>query len=159
MAALQHSSLPVNYILKDTITYFKYPMYSSHLSRDEAIVTELVDKVAAAIQELHQANVAHQDIRLENVCFKHETGSVVLVDLDRSCSLDESASERISRYGKSTMYSYPSSSSIPWTAKNIDWRQFAIMIHYILSDVSVQDYHKLQLDGTHCFLSTMFNEG
>lgn len=161
LAALQHSSIPVNFIWKDMIPYFKYPMYSSHLSRDEAraIVTELVDEVAAALQELHQVNVAHQDIRLENVCFKHETGSVVLIDLDRSCSVDESASKRISRYGKTTMYNFPSSSSIPWTAENIDWRQFAIMIHYIVSDESVQDYHKLQLDGTHRFLSTMFNEG
>lgn len=157
-ATLQHSSLPVNVILKDSISYFKYPMYSSHLSRDDAraCVTVLVDQVAAALQELHQVKLAHQDIQLENICFNE--GSVVLVDLDRSCSVDKRAFSRNNKYGKSTMYSFPTSSPISWTAENIDWRQFAIMIHYIVTD-AVSDYHKLQLDGTHRFLSTMFNEG
>lgn len=44
---------------------------------------DLLKGLAQAIQEFHQNGYAHQDIRLENVCF-NEQYEPVLIDLDRS---------------------------------------------------------------------------
>ncbi len=47
-----------------------------------------------------------------------------------------------------------------WTAQNADWRQLAMMVHYILNKEKT-DYHKIEIDrGTYpdLFLCTMFSE-
>ncbi len=43
--------------------------------------------VIEAIEELHTTGLAHQDLRLENVCFNVDDHAV-LIDLDRAVKVD-----------------------------------------------------------------------
>ena len=48
-------------------------------------IVMFVKSVVAAVQELHESSLAHNDIRLANICFD-ENRQAVLIDLDRSDS-------------------------------------------------------------------------
>ena len=50
---------------------------------------DLVIKVAIAIRDLHSHGWAHQDIKLDNICFTNEYQSI-LIDLDRVCCVTAS---------------------------------------------------------------------
>jgi len=77
---------------------------------------------APAGKELHKKlEVAHLDIRLENICFKESDGefSAVLIDLDR-CAPVSKRSDFI-MYSKSCMYQKPAGE---WfTNEKFDWMQ------------------------------------
>ena len=113
-----------------------------------------MNEAVTAVQELHSSNRAHADIRLDKICFEPATKHAVLIDLDRSCLMSQVGLP----YANSTMYTRVNSN---WTAENVDWRQLAIMIFYILSPgEAVQDYHQIEIDSSsHPFISTMFCEG
>ena len=50
---------------------------------------DLVSKVAIAIVNLHYHGWAHQEIRLENICFTNEY-QPIFIDLDRVCAIERS---------------------------------------------------------------------
>lgn len=114
--------------------------------------------MVAAVNELHDAGLAHMDIRLENVCFLERTGDAVLIDLDRSCLKKNPASTTAVMYGASTMYNRKEGLE-DWTAEHIDWRQVAIMLKSILCPEGIL-YHQLTVgkeEGP--FLSSLYNDG
>ena len=155
---LQHCVLPTHLVLKGSAFFFTFRQCLPPSSRSEAKahVVAFVSQVVNALQELHDSGCAHQDVRLENICYCPTTFEVVLIDMDRSCTADKPASLQ-SRYGKSTMYSLPASS--PWKAWNIDWRQLGILITFILSEPVITNYHKILVARDGSFVSTLFNEG
>ena len=118
-------------------------------------IVPYVKSVVNAIIELHAAEIAHQDIRLENICFNLTTEVAVLIDLDRSCSCSRKAEITSTKYGKSTMYLAPCRL---WTADMMDWRQLAILIYYI-SNEDVSDYHDIVVRSGSPYITTMFREG
>ena len=69
-------------VLVDIIKSPKQPHYP--MDRDEArdCLCDLVRRVAIAISDLHRLGWAHQDIRLDNICFTNEY-QPILIDLDR----------------------------------------------------------------------------
>ena len=98
------------------------------------------------------------DIWLDNICYDADNSHVILIDLDRSCAKISEANYVSCSYGNLTMYS---SANASWTTENLDWRQLAIMIQYIiLKSPDPIDYHQIKItseeDG---FLYTLFNEG
>lgn len=156
---LFHSVLPIDHVIKGQCIFFKFHLCLPPLSRGQAkvYIAVLVCQVVNALNELHQAGLAHLDIRLENICFSPETQEALLIDLDR-CSLKDREAEYANVHGKSTMYSQPSGSS--WKAFNLDWRQLGIMIKYILKDPPIDDYHSITVDSDDdAFLFALFNEG
>ena len=95
MARLQLSqaSFPTGQVTKGkNLVFFTFPALEPPLSRMEAkkIILPFVEQVVAAVQELHDAGLAHRDIRLENICC-HCKGKAVLIDLDRSGPIDDIA--------------------------------------------------------------------
>jgi len=100
------------------------------LTVDEAslCLRDLLKGLAQAIQEFHQNGFAHQDIRLENVCF-NEQYEPVLIDLDRSRDI----TLRTILYGKSCMY------VTKMTPAQIDWMQLGWLAAWILHCEG--DYH------------------
>ena len=121
------------------------------------VIMPLLQQVVVAIEELHDAGLAHQDLRLDNICFHPETGAAVLIGLDRSCNASAPA-HRQSQYGQSTLYTPPDRS---WTAAQVDWRQLAIMAYYILSNGVVRvNYNNIEVPASsHPYFFTMFSEG
>ena len=114
--------------------------------------------MVCAVQELHAATIAHRDIRRENFCFNPNTGTAVLIDLDRSCDKKEAAN-RANHDGASTKYSTPDPNPRPWTADMKDWRQVGIMCHFILVD-GAGDYNKLEVTlASQQYFVTLFTKG
>ena len=113
---------------------------------------DLLKGLAQAIQEFHQHGFAHQDIRLENVCF-NEQYEPVLIDLDRSIKITGFPII----YGKSCMYV----SKI--TPDQIDWIQVGWLAAWVLHCEG--DYHERKFQELpeaireDQFISKLINEG
>ena len=78
---------------------------------------------------------AHLDIRSENICFVDN--HAVLIDLDRSYARDTGGLEFYRKYGRSEMHRC---NDRTWTAENLVWKQFGLMITNIM-ERSGTSYH------------------
>ena len=118
--------------------FFKYRgIPNDSLTRPEAqsCLYDLVPKLVQVIESFHQNGWAHQDIRLENICFDEDC-MPVFIDLDRCKSSSEVAYE-----GKGCMYSMERGSAI-----QTDWLQLGLMVCWVLDPELGQeeeegDYH------------------
>ena len=87
------------------LNVFRYPYLPfSPLNRVQAstCLHSLVQGINCALIELHECGLAHNDVRLPNVCF-NDKYEPVLIDLDR-CSKSGKIS---TTYGASCMYLFP----------------------------------------------------
>ena len=130
LALLQYNSilqaLPIIKLqrlwVEDTI-YYKYRgIPNDPLTRSEAqsCLYDLVQKLVQVIEFFHQNGWAHQDIRLQNICFDEEY-MPVFIDLDR-CK----RSSLRPYVGKGCMYSMRDSAS------QTDWLQLGLMVCWVL---------------------------
>lgn len=157
---IKYASLPQSEKKVGRCYFFVFEALKFPKSRKEAKVNFLsfVEQIVKALKELHDNEIAHLDIRLDNICF-NDNDEPILIDLDRSEKVTKLAKFNI--YGKSNMYTYKEG----WTAENLDWRQLAILLHYILlSDEEVAskrfDYHALDASSSpHDYISKMYSEG
>lgn len=140
--------------------FFIYPEMLPPLRKRDVssnvILIELTKGTIEALLELHRFGYAHNDVRLENICFRVSDKKPVLIDLERRTP--ESETVILGVYGDSTMYTHPTGER--WTQKQLDFRQLSIMITYLRStDPSIQ-YHQIKVDDTaHAFLRNMFYQG
>ena len=115
---------------------FKYQaVHYSPLLRSEAqkCLLDLVRGIYSALTELHDAELCHLDVRLENICFTEEF-HLKLIDLDRS------------RRTNGNMDFYDSCMYDPtMSMEGNDWRQLACLILWVVSNGAGKDYHKLDL--------------
>ncbi len=131
------------------------PPIKKHDITSNAILIELVNGTIQALQELHELGKAHNDVRLENICFRPTDHTPVLIDFGRSCDVSESLKAGI--FGHSTMYEFHEQS---WNAGKLDFRQVSIMITYIQSTNASIDYHQIKVNNqAHQFLQQMFSQG
>lgn len=158
---ISYTSLPQSEELVGECFFYVFNALQLPISRKDAkiIFFPFVEQIVRALTELHQNKIAHLDIRLENICFS-DNGEAILIDLDRSDKVTKPA-EQITDYGKSNMYTHEEG----WTAKNLDWRQLAILLHYILlpdEEVASKrfDYHEVDASSSsHEYISKMYREG
>ncbi len=153
------SVYPVGLFLAFNQTFFQIPEMlppiKKHDITSSAILIELVNGTIQALQELHELGKAHNDVRLENICFRPTDHTPVLIDFGRSC--DVSKSLTTGRFGQSTMYKFH---ELSWNAGKLDFRQVSIMITYIQSTNASIDYHQIKVnDQAHQFLQQMFSQG
>ena len=115
-------------------TYFEFELLDMPLDWEAAktYVVHFVEAVVTAINELYDAGIAHQDIRLENICFNVSQQRAVLIGHAVSTEVLPSIPSYM-------MYRAPSST---WTAEMVDWRQLAILIYYIEVDTNTE-YHDI----------------
>ncbi len=131
------------------------PPIKKHDVTSSAILIELVNGTIQALQELHELGIAHNDVRLENICFRPTDHTPVLIDFGRSCDVSESLWS--GGFGNSTMLEFHEES---WIAGKLDFRQVSIMITYIQSTNASIDYHQIKVnDQAHQFLQQMFFQG
>ena len=138
---LHHTILPSNCIQVRHVDFYEFTLCSPPLIFAEALVhlKDYVSSVSEAIVELHDSGYAHLDIRPENICFVDERA--VLIDLDRCCFCDD---EVLEKYGRSEMYKCVDRT---WTAENLDWKQFGLMITNIMEARTGINYHLPISDG------------
>lgn len=142
---LYHSILPTNVIpLSHDVTFFEFPLCSSPLTlaQARAHLKYYALSVSEAIVELHDSGYAHLDTRPENICFVDN--HAVLIDLDRSYAHDTDGLEFYYKYARSEMYRC---NDRTWTAENLDWKQFGLMITNIMENRSGTSYHLQTGDG------------
>ena len=117
--------------------FFKYRgIPIDPLTRPEAqsCLYDLVPKLVQVMESFHQNGWAHQDIRLENICFD-EDYMPVFIDLDRCKRSGDQAYD-----GKGCMYSMGGSPI------KTDWLQLGLMVCWVLDrelgqEEKVGDYH------------------
>ena len=117
-----------------------------------------LDGTVKALLDLHSTGYAHNDVRIENICFREDTDEVVLIDLERRRGVGR---QNVYVFGKSNMYSIAENEDKTqnWTPIKIDFRQLAIMIIYLQSDNHI-DYHAIVVEQTaHVFLRKLFFQG
>ena len=103
--------------------FFKYTgVPYGPLTRTEAqgCLYDLVPQLVQVVKSLHTSGWAHQDIRLENICFD-ETFRPVFIDLDR-CK----AAHGVCWHGEGCMY------SMRGLASQTDWLQLGLMVCWVL---------------------------
>ena len=153
--------LPICRIEVCDLNFFGSEKQSRPLSREEALscLYSLVENVSAELEGLHQTdNVAHLDVRLENICFRSRTGGVVFIDFDRFKKANALAN--LHTVYDSVMYD---SGIQDWTCEQLDWKQLGLMIAWIIC--GYHDYHKINLETLHSdllqdqFLHDLLYEG
>ena len=152
------ASFPIGIKQVDGMDYFVFKLYSPPLNTTQAKhhIKHFIPKLAHCINELHAINIAHMDIRLENVCIDQERQSVILIDLDRSVAVNETLPEDM-MYGKSEMYT---EGKEEWCCGNADWRQLSILIINILNTNPMVGYHELTATDRHdLYIQNLFHEG
>ena len=116
-------------------TFLKY----DHMFDCEAehCCRELVKGIQVALKELHDRDISHNDIRLENILFNsnHEP---ILVDLDRAVSVDALFS--YFNVTESCMYTFPKGVSLD-TGVQTDYFQLGWLVASILTKDKDKDYH------------------
>ena len=121
------------------------------LAREDAksCLYSLVVKVARVLLWLHEEhNVAHLDVRLENICFKLPD-DIVMIDFDRSKDAEDCGDT--SGY-ESEMYRRGDVES-SWTWKRFDWKQLGMMTAWIIDGHN--EYHEKVVDKNDEFLKDL----
>ena len=93
--------------------------------------------VSDALTELHdKLNLAHLDVRLENICIDSNHERATLIDFDRSRAYNRKTTVLDANTRNcSVMYREPEPSSFgTWTLAQLDWRQLGIMISAIINN-------------------------
>ena len=134
----RHVSMPRE-VKMSSCVYFKYACVPHDpLRREEArlCLIELYAKVCQAVNELHDMlEMAHMDIRLDNICFS-DMCDVVLIDFDRSVPVNKSCGLLDVRYPSCMFHN-------SMTPVEHDWRQVGWLLAWVL-DSEAQDYHGRQ---------------
>jgi hypothetical protein len=103
------------------VVYPAVPRITKHLAGEIKVV--YVERVSKALETLHvEDERAHLDVRFENICYYE--GSVKFIDFDRSMQANFKAGSMYNIY-HSEMYRV---GSTDWTASQLDWKQFGILI-------------------------------
>lgn len=124
---LDHTALPRMPNVSINSNYFVYTAYRPTLMKEHLTATRdlklFVATVTSAIRELHIGEIAHLDIRMENICF-NSNWEAVLVDVDRSRHTLDKANDLFVLYSRGSMYAVPAA----WTCEQLDWKQFGLLI-------------------------------
>ena len=157
---LQHSLLPkMKKAVIGELYFCVYDGICPPLPREDTRLhlSSFLPMLKEALDELHSNNIAHMDVHLGNICFKHDH-SIQLIDLDRC--LPASGEDRVC--SESDMYEVPSI----WKNSQIDFRAVGMMLCYVLSQAEIPDYHKMVRDGmvdqwkdTHKFIKSLLECG
>ena len=130
-------TIKLHLVMVEDKRFFKYRgIPNDPLTHPEAqsCLYDLVPKLVKVIESFHQNGWAHQDIRLENICFD-EDYMPVFIDLDRCRRSRDQAYD-----GKGCMYSMGGSPI------KTDWLQLGLMVCWVLDPELGQeeeegDYH------------------
>lgn len=140
------------------VGFFKSPtLPHDPMDHDEAkqCLYNLVKEVAHTIQDLHALDWAHQDIRLDNICYNADY-QPVLIDLDRVHNVMEYPPVI---YPDSCMY------TVGFDTQQMDWLQLGWLAAWAYCGPSGTEYHDRRLEDlpqqcqNDTFLMDLMKEG
>ena len=94
-------------------------------------------KINAALEQLHQFGVVHNDVRLENICFSHKLDTV-FIDLER-CTPVENVHPLMGA-SCSCMYQFPDTADHGFNGKSSDYLQLGWLVAWVLHHS--ESYHE-----------------
>ena len=99
--------------------FYKFESLQPPLSREHAkqCLLSLLDGLHHALEELHKNNIAHLDVRLPNICFRHVT--VILIDADQCEIAQRACTSGVVYHHMSDMYKSPCQRG-EWTNRHAD---------------------------------------
>ena len=112
-------------------------------------------KMITTINLLHEQNLTHLDIRLDNICYD-EKYNPILIDLDRAMPTNRWNSRCV--YPNSVMYRH----SIEFKGEEQYWLQLACIILWVLTEEQQPKrgessaYHKQTISIQHDLVKDMF---
>ena len=146
-------------------TFYQYKGLVEPYSREEAKghLIAIIEGVYNALKELHNPpnDIAHLDVRLNNICFTHPpTKQVKLIDLDR-CLPSYSPVHINFGYKQSDMYT---PADVTWKNFQLDWKCLGLIICFVEDDtVNSEDYHTMLSGGhtipSHPFVKSLVEKG
>ena len=157
--------VPVNHVISleivrnDDVFIFRYPrVYFSPLSKDEAkkCLKGFVTQLMVALEEFHQTlKLAHNDIRLPNICF-NSNYEAVIIDVD-NCAIIGVRNPSL----RSCLYEIPRDCielfkevELPWGQKR-DYMQVGWLIAYVIDNT--ENEHERQWNHQkECIRSNLF---
>ena len=142
--------------------YFEFDLVKPPLKCEEAkdCLIQFSSSVKDALASIHEREITHLDIRLENICYDDTCSKALLIDFDRSVPslmFGSGISYLLESYGNSVMYRIPSTFPPDANHSHVDWRQFGIMLCYILEPN--HDYHFTEPTPQNDFLKKLLEEG
>ena len=147
-------------VVSARISFFQYPLLKPPLKPQQAKenASRFVKLVCEAIQELHDFNIAHLDVRLANICLTDTDDlGVKLIDLGRS--------EEATTLFKHSIATNYCGGSVMYKANNVrtlgqlDWRQLGIMVYAFLNDITGNSYHSQEPVANSSFLKRLLEHG
>ncbi len=83
----QLSVYPIGHMMFSSKGFFKYSQMRSPLIKKDIptsvhLLIVLVNGTVKAFLNLHSSGYAHNDVRIENICFREEDREIVLIDLE-----------------------------------------------------------------------------
>ena len=137
------------------VGFFKSPTLPHDHDEAKQCLYNLVKEVAHTIQDLHALDWAHQDIRLDNICYNADY-QPVLIDLDRVHNVMEYPPVI---YPDSCMY------TVGFDAQQMDWLQLGWLAAWAYCGPSETEYHNRRLEDlpqqcqNDTFLMDLMKEG
>lgn len=140
----------------DCYNYTYIPWQPLSEEETQSCLGDFVSRVSQKIEFLHAQQVAHLDIRINNICFNNDC-EPILIDLDRSRKFNQLKAHDI--YPDSVMY------NPKFDAEQHDWLQLGYLILWVLtSHLRHLSYHKQDLLVDHSivrnhFFQSLINKG
>ena len=103
----------------------------------------LLMKINTALEQLHRFGFAHNDVRLENICFSKELNAV-LIDLERCTRLDIDSVHPLFGASSSCMYQFPRGADYSFTGRKSDYLQLGWLVTWVLH--RSDSYHQREFD-------------
>jgi hypothetical protein len=135
------------------LSFFGFPAVEPPLS-DTCILrcfSRFAIQSALALRALHiYDQIAHLDVRTFNTCFiltgkeNSQQAKVVFIDLDRSTE-DLDRKQRVSTVGAQYVQPPMWSEGVPFSARNCDWRQWALMLWSVLKHADAESIYSGEL--------------
>jgi hypothetical protein len=142
---IQETRGDCNFLQIELITWFGYKYkkikYDS-LSRQEAreCIVDFVKGVRKRLKDLHALSLAHNDLRLDNVCFNDDY-EVVLIDMDGV----KDAEDAYHFHFDSCMYKPLRINNNEWLILNTDYLQLGCIIMWTMNDYTCS-YHQMKFE-------------
>jgi len=121
--------------------YSKVPYGPLTVNDARKCLYTLLMKINTALEQLHQFGFAHNDVRLENVCFSKEFDAI-FIDLERCTSVDDV--HPLMGASPSCMYRFPEKADYSFNGKNSDYLQLGWLVAWVLH--RSDSYHERELN-------------